>query len=104
MFQLLTVEDTIILEPQDLENVEARLLEALRERYQGKVRKGSRKRFSQKTLADGADEFICSMVLGGPQRRDLCLPERQLTRRPPKNCYPRQWCSLVPLTGENVRL
>ena len=37
MFQLLTVEDTIILEPQDLADVEGKLIEALRARYERKV-------------------------------------------------------------------
>ena len=37
MFQLLTVEDTIILEPQDLEDVEGKLIEALLRRYERKV-------------------------------------------------------------------
>ena len=37
MFSLLTVEDTIILEPQDLDHVDGKLLEALRSRYEGKV-------------------------------------------------------------------
>ena len=37
MFQLFTIEDTIILEPQDLDNVNQRLFDALKTRYEGKV-------------------------------------------------------------------
>ena len=38
MFQLLTIEDTIELQPQQLDNVEASLYAELKKRYERKVR------------------------------------------------------------------
>ena len=37
MFNLLTLEDTIILAPEELDNVNKNLLQALKKRYESKV-------------------------------------------------------------------